>query len=152
MFIEGSEAKFDVNILGEFTNQSYIGTFRVRCILSPLEDIAADRKYRELLGDNYHLSRQDVRDKAFALSQLEARVISHPPFWENHRIGGGHIPDSNVLLEVLDKAIEAQEKYLAERKKEMEEKQEILTKAVENKKIEKEPELEPLTKEETLGE
>jgi hypothetical protein len=141
MQIEGSEAKFEISILGKFTKETYIGKFKVKCILSPLEEIEADKIYRDLLGNNYHLSDEIIKQKAFALAQLNVRILQAPPFWENDRIGGGHISDSNVILEVLDKAIEAQELYVEGKEKEMKERQEALTKAIKNKVIQKEPEL-----------
>lgn len=145
MQIEGSEAKFEINVLGKFTKQTYIGTFKVKCILSPLEEIEADKIYRELLGNNYHLSDETIKQKAFALAQLQVRVLQQPFFWENDRLGGGHIPDSNVILEILDKAVEAQEMYIESKEQEMKERQAALTKAIKNRVIEKEPELENVT-------
>lgn len=141
MQIEGSEAKFDIAIDGNITKQTYIGKFKVKCLLSPLEEIEADKIYRELLGNNYHLSEDIIKQKAFALAQLKVRIIEYPPFWENDYIGGGHLPDSNVLMEVLDKAIEAQEKFIEGKIKEKKERTETLTKAIKNKTIQKEPEL-----------
>lgn len=135
-------AKFSVNITGRLSKETYLGTFRVKCLISPLEEIAADRRYRDLLGDNSHLAQDHVRQKAFALAQLEQRVIEMPPFWESEIIPGGHIKDDNVILEILDHAIEAQEKYIQAKEKELEERRNRLTKKIKKKKIEKEPELE----------
>lgn len=134
-------AKFSINITGRHSKQTYMGTFRVKCLLSPLEEIAADKRYRDLLGSNSHLAQENVRRKAFALSQLEQRVIEMPAFWENDIIPGGHIQDDNVLLEVLDIAIEAQEKYIKDKEEELEERRKRLTKKIKTKKIEKEPEV-----------
>lgn len=142
--IEGSEAKFDVNILGNITKQSYIGTFKVKCLLSPLEDIEADKLYRDLLGNNFHLADKAVKDKALALAQLKVRVLEAPPFWENEYIGGGHISDSNVILDVIDLAIQAQEEYVKQKEEEMKQRQELLTKAIKNKQIEKDPEVDSI--------
>lgn len=134
-------AKFSINITGRHSKQTYIGTFRVKCLLSPLEEIAADKRYRDLLGANSHLAQENVRAKAFALAQLEQRVIEMPAFWENDIIPGGHIQDDNILLDVLDLAISAQEKYIKDKEQELEERRKRLTKKIKNKKIEKEPEL-----------
>lgn len=137
-------AKFTVNITGRHSKQSYMGTFRVKCLLSPLEEIAADKRYRDLLGSNSHLAQEHVRRQAFALSQLEQRIIEMPAFWENDIIPGGHIQDDNVLLDVLDMAIEAQEKYIALKAQELEDRRNRLTKKIKKKKIEKEPEIEEM--------
>ena len=142
MDIKGSEAVFSINLIGDRTNETYMGNFKVRCLLSPIQEIQADRTYRELLGTNSHLASEYVRQQAFALAQLEQRIIEAPPFWYNSTIGGGHIEDSNVLLDVLDKAIESQEKFYISKKKELEERQKRLTDMIKNKKIEKELDIE----------
>jgi hypothetical protein len=134
-------ATFTVNIIGRHSKSSYMGTFKVKCLLSPLEEIAADKRYRDLLGSNSHLAQERVRQQAFALAQLEQRIIAMPPFWENDTLPGGHISDDNVLLHVLDEAIEAQNKYIQGKEDELKERQQRLTKAIKKKKIEKEPEL-----------
>ena len=141
MELHGSEATFDIHSQGNKTNETYMGSFRVKCLLSPIEQIEADRLYREILGMNSHLATEHVRSLAFALSQLDQRIIEAPPFWENDRLGGGHIKDDNVVLEVLDAAIEAQEKYVEGKKKEMEERQKRMTEMIKKKAIEKEPEV-----------
>ena len=142
MIITDSEAKFDVNIIGERTNNSYLGSFRVKCILSPMEEIKADRMYRELMGQNPHLASEHVSQLAYALSQLNFRVIDSAPFWQGGEIPGGHIGDRNVILEVFDKSVEAQVTYIEQKENEMIEKQKQLAGMIRSKVIEKEPELE----------
>ena len=142
MEINGSQATFDLSIIGNKTNESYMGTFKAKCLLSPLEEIEADRLYREIIGQNAHLATEHVRRLAFALAQLDQRLVEFPPFWENDRLGGGHIEDDNIILEVLDRAIEAQEKFIEGKKKELEERQKRLTQMIKKKQIEKEPEVE----------
>lgn len=137
-------AKFSVNIIGRHSKDSYMGTFRVKCLLSPLEEIAADKRYRELLGDNSHLATEHVRRQAFALAQLEQRVMEMPPFWESDFIPGGHIKDDNVILDILDMAVEAQQKYIESKEKELEERRKSLTRKIKKKKIEKQPELDEI--------
>lgn len=150
-FIEQT-ATFPINVVGKLTKNSYMGTFKVKCLLSPLEEIAADKRYRDLLGDNSHLAQEHIRQQAFALAQLEQRVIEMPPFWENDLLPGGHVKDTNVVLHLLDMAIEAQEKYINIKEKEHKERQKRLTKNIKLKKIEKEPEIEevPATAEEEV--
>jgi hypothetical protein len=141
-----NEAKhtFTINIVGKHTKNSYMGTFTVKCLLSPMEEIAADRRYRDLLGQNSHLAQEHIRQQAFGLAQLEQRIIEMPPFWENSVLPGGHIEDPNVLMEILDVAILAQEEYIKSKEEELIERQKRLTKAVKKKRVEKEPEIEEL--------
>jgi len=142
MIITDSEAKFDVNIIGERTNSTYMGNFRVKCILSPLEEIKADRMYRELVGVNPHLASEHVSQMAYALSQLNFRVLESPPFWNQGEIPGGHIEDKNVILDIFDKTVEAQVTYIEQKGNELVEKQKRLAEMIKSKVIEKEPELE----------
>lgn len=146
--IEGSEANFTINVVGNITKETYMGKYKVKCILSPLEEIEADKIYRELLGNNYHLSDENIKQKAFALAQLKVRVLEYPPFWDNDFIGGGHVPDSNVILDVLELAIESQEKFIKDRQEDMKRRQDLLTNAINKKQIEKEPEIDNITDEE----
>lgn len=139
---DDTTADFDINEIGDKTNQSYMGHFKVKCLLSPMEEIAADKTYRELLGMNSHLAQEHIRQQAFALAQLDQRLIEFPPFWENTSLGGGHIQDRNIILHVLDRAIEAQEEFCKKKRDELRKKQEELTNLIKNKKIEKEPEVE----------
>lgn len=144
------KAIFKINVIGAKTKQTFMGAFKVKPMLSPIEIITADKRYREILGNNAHLASEHVRQLAFALTQLEQLIIEAPPFWfEDEMIGGGHITDLNVVLHVLDKAIEAQELYKEKQDKEFEESKERLSKMIINKTLVKQnEEQEPITKEE----
>jgi len=135
MRIEDGYGIFDVNIVGTFTNQTYLGTFKVKCLLSPMEQIKADKLYRDILGSNAHLTSNHVASLAYAASQLHIRIVEHPAFWEGESIGGSHIVDENVILDVIDKAIEAQAVFVEDKKKELIERQEVLANLIRNKKI-----------------
>ena len=135
MRIEDGYAVFDINIVGVHTNNSYYGTFKVKCLLSPIEQIKADKLYRDLLGNNAHLASNHVGQLAYAASQLHLRVTEAPPFWESNDLGGSHIEDENVILSVLDSAIEAQVKFVEEKKEELIKRQEILANRIRKKVI-----------------
>lgn len=135
MRIEDGCGFFDINIIGNKTNQTYMGNFKVKCLLSPIEQIKADKLYRDLLGDNAHLASNHVAQLVYALSQLHIRVLEAPPFWNNKDMGGGHLDDENVILEVLDSAIEAQTVFIKEKKDEMEKRQKQLADMIRGKQI-----------------
>jgi hypothetical protein len=134
-------ASFSLNVLGNISRETFMGNFQVKCILSPLEFIKADKLYRELLGEDSINAHQKARSNAFALSQLQYRVLRYPPFWENREIGGGHIDDDNVLGEVIELAIQAEEQYRTQKKKEADDIQKMLTKKIKKGEIEKELEI-----------
>ncbi len=134
-------ASFSINIIGNVSRETYMGNFKTKCVLSPLEFIKSDRMYRELLGNDPVNAHSTARNNAFALSQLQYRLIEVPPFWENREIGGGHISDDNVLTEVIELAIQAEDKYRKLKEKEAKEIKELLTKKIKSNEVEKEPEI-----------
>ena len=150
---EGSKAFFDFSSVGDRTNTTYMGEFCVKCVLSPIDSLKADRLYRELIGSiNPHLASQDAKNFAFALSQLKQRVLESPDFFKNREIDGGHL-DSNVLIGIVNQAIEAEEEYKNLQDEKTKKIQEMLAKRIRNKDIEPEPDSEEaITDEEDIPE
>lgn len=114
--IEGNTATWHLSMEGNIQG-TYTGLFRFKCFLSPSEKLAMGRDYRELLGANASLAYKHEDDLAFALAQLKYRVIDSPPFWSSAEgINGmkGDIPDAEIIMNVLDAAMAAEWKYLAE--------------------------------------
>ena len=137
MRIEDNIGIYQINILDDESNESYVGEFRVKCILSPLDLLAIDRDFRELLGPvNPIMASGDANNIAFALSQLRHRVLAYPPFWKGEVYDGGHLP-KKVLYAILDASIEVQEKFKKERQEEMAKIQARLVKQVKAGKIKK---------------
>lgn len=107
----GSFATFDYAGTGNKTKTHYMGTFKVKCLLSPLDKIKIDRTYRELVGStNPHMASKTATDYIFALSQLKYRVIESPDFFKNKEFDGGHL-DGNVLAEIINLCIDAEAEY-----------------------------------------
>src|SRR5581483_5180630 len=116
VIIEGNTARWDMRIEGSIYG-TYTGTFRFKCFLTPTEKLSAGRKYRELLGPNPTIALEHEDNLAFALAQLEHRIISAPPFWSStlqQNGQAGDIADENVVHEALDAAIAAQLKFAAQ--------------------------------------
>ncbi|HLD91728.1 MAG TPA: hypothetical protein VI911_12075 [Patescibacteria group bacterium] len=131
-------ATFYINVVGENSKETYLGTFTVKCFLSPLEFVKADKLYRDLLGPDLQNAHSVARSTSFAFAQLQQRVIKCPPFWENKEIGGGHIKDNNVLSEVLELSFMAQDEFVKSKEREVEDMQKSLTDSIRNGKIAKE--------------
>ena len=137
---EGSKAYFDYSGLGKDTNESYMGEFCVKTIISPLDSIKIDRLYRELLGSiNPHLASDATQNYAFALSQLKYRVLEMPEFFKNKELDGGHL-DASVLVEIINLAIEAEEEYKNEQEKKIQQIQAMLASKIKKKEIVKQEE------------
>jgi hypothetical protein len=106
--------RLDGNIHG-----TYVGAFRFKCYLSPLQQIAANREYREILGPNPSFASEHESFLAYALTQLKYRIISAPPFWasQNPATLAGDIADENIISAVLDAALGSEIKYKSQLKK-----------------------------------
>jgi hypothetical protein len=131
--IDGDVATWQLRAEGDI-HGTYAGTFKFRCYLTPMQEIAAGRKRRELLGSNPFAADEHESFMAYALSQLEQRVISAPPFWTaSIPTSGmaGDIPDVNVINQVLNAAGDAQLKYKQEKDKQKKEAIERAKKAAE---------------------
>ena len=118
---------FDYCSVGNITKQSYIGTFKVKTILSPMEFIKADKLYRELLGQNLHYASNLAQNYAFALSQLKQRIVEFPPFWEDRELNGSHVKDDNIVMEIMELAAETEALYREDKDKKATEIQTALT-------------------------
>lgn len=133
--IEGSKAYFDYHGVGKKTNDTYMGEFCVKTSLSPLDFLKADRLYRELIGSvNPHLATKEAQNFAFALSQLKYRIVEMPEFFKNKELDGGHL-DSNVLIEIVNLAIEAEEAYQEEQERKIKEMQDMLASRIKKREI-----------------
>ena len=108
--LEGSTATWDIRLEGNI-NGTYLGTFRFRCYLTPMQQIAAGREERDLLGPNLSLATEHERFLAYALSQLKYRIISAPPFWATDNAMPGDLADEEVVAAVMDAAVHAEIKY-----------------------------------------
>jgi hypothetical protein len=124
----------------------YTGLFKFRCALTPLQQIAANREYRELLGENITFAEEHVTFVTYALTQLKQRIVEAPPFWSATKSGfPGDIEDSDILQIVLEAAVQSELKYrevLTERRAEaLEKAKKAAELALDKKKKDKEEEL-----------
>lgn len=121
--IEGDVATWEMRMEGSVKG-TYVGVFKFRCYLTPLQNIAAGKEQRELLGSNMALATDHESFLAYALTQLKQRIISAPPFWSSttpNKALEGDLPDENVIEAVLDAAIRSEIKYKEDKKRKKEE-------------------------------
>ena len=106
-------ASFFVDIIAAADKSTYKGTFKVKCVLSPLEYIQSDAKYRELLGKtNPQFASEYVSQLAYALAQLRYRIIESPAWYKNEINGlDGSNVDDKILLHIFDRAVQSEEEY-----------------------------------------
>lgn len=120
-FNEDGTAEFQVRLVGDVTQQTYLGKFKVLSVMDPFQILNAGKRYRDLLGVNPAFASETELNLAFALAQLEFRVVEAPPFWNN-----GRLKDLNVIMSVFDLAIDVEEQYRIDQKKRVEESLELI--------------------------
>jgi hypothetical protein len=118
IMVESNTAIWNIQLTGDIAG-SYMGLFKFRCYLNPLQQIAANREYREMLGTNPSFASEHESFLAYALTQLKYRIISAPPFWAsaNPSSLGGDIADENIISAVLDAALTSEIKFKSQLKK-----------------------------------
>lgn len=140
MIIEGNTATFDIAIQDDLTMETYMGNFKVKCFLNPLETIRADRIYRELIGaTNSVMAGDTAQNYAFAISQLSVRIIDCPDFFKNPNapeLYGSHMPEK-VLIGVLNNSIDSETVFREQQKKAFENTQKRLLMKYKKNKIKK---------------
>jgi len=142
MQIEQDVATEFINIVGDVTKNSFQGTFRFKCFLTPLEEIKADRLFRELIGtSNSILTSDRVRNLSLALGQLKFRILESPAGWKHEEVDGSHL-DYNIIITVFNLAMTAEETYRKQKKEEYENLQKRLTTDVKKGKIKPQPKIE----------
>lgn len=94
-------------------NGTYQGVFKLRTGITPMQEIEADRDYRELLGKNTELISSHIENLAYALTQLKQRVISGPPFWFDgiSKFPGSQVRDKEIIEKVFEASVVAETKY-----------------------------------------
>jgi hypothetical protein len=114
--IENNIATWSINSVGDIQG-TYIGTFKFKCYLDPMEQIRANRDYRDMIGPNPLGTPEHESFLAYALTQLKYRIISSPPFWSSTQSVGGNLPDESIISEVLNASMDSEVKYRNQLKK-----------------------------------
>jgi hypothetical protein len=127
--------EFRVSVNGDKSGETYMGSFKCLRRLSHRQELARDRKYRELLGENPDSASQNAKDKAEVFADLYVCLAEVPAWWKEAGFGIDLV-DDNVISEVWSETIkirlaaikEVQDKGKAAeaRLKEMAEKQEVV--------------------------
>lgn len=95
---------FSVDIKGEVTGDSFVGSFTVKTKLSVKEHLRQDELYRSLLGVDNQNASIDSKNLATALAYLATRIVKAPDWW-NKMEGGLNCEDINVISEINNKCI-----------------------------------------------
>lgn len=141
---EENIATWEINITAPIGG-TYMGVFKFKTGLTPMQQIEADRDYRALLGSQApELATPYIERMCYTLSQLRQRVSKAPPFWyeSNNKFPGSHVKDEEVLTAVYEAALQSEIMFRDKLKKKREESlnklKTYLEKKVEEDKLEDE--------------
>jgi hypothetical protein len=107
---EDGTVTFRISEVGDRSRTTLQGPFRVKGSLSPYDELASGRDMRQLLGAEAVSATDHEVNLAYALSQLRHRIVESPSFWleaSRESFGGAEL-DHNIILKVLNMAIEAE--------------------------------------------
>lgn len=138
MRIEDFKAYYHHSSVGNTSGETYMGDFIFRVGLNPMMVIESDRYYRELLGGNPLVATTAAQEMAFAVSQLKYRVIKAPAWWESVFDPESNFFDYGLLIEVLNKAIEAENSFKEQTQERLKQTQERVSKMIRTKAVKQE--------------
>jgi hypothetical protein len=102
-------SSFAISIIGNETQQPFTGTFKVKTLLTRLEQFRADQLRRDLLGPNPEAAMPQLIGEAFIHSQLKVRLLEAPDWFKNSNYGL-ELLDSNITPEIFEKCMAEVEK------------------------------------------
>ncbi len=109
MELPKNESTFEVDVVGEATFKKYEGQFTVRCILTMGEKHAMEREKSRLIGNNANPS-EELQGIAIIFSNLRAKIIEGPEWWKQSA-GGATVKDENVLVEIFNGVLKAEDEW-----------------------------------------
>jgi len=99
-----------ISCVGNKTGKPYNGSFTIMTVTTNRIDFQADLRRRQILGPSPDGTppAANLQWKAFMLGQLFARIQTSPSWWESSDYGLD-LEDDNVVTEVYNKLLEAEE-------------------------------------------
>ena len=113
---------FTINVVGEVTGESYVGTFKVKPVLNHNEQLTRDALRREYLSRGPEQEKATVRAQNVAAILAEINVRIAPgtdaaptaPTWWKESDGGLNLYDDDVIAEIQDQISKIDKKFKAE--------------------------------------
>ncbi len=95
--------------MGDTTFKEYEGQFTVRCILTMGQKHAMELEKSRLLG-SYVNPTEELRGLAIILANLRHKVVDGPEWWKQSG-GGSNLKDENVLVDIYNKVLKAEDEW-----------------------------------------
>lgn len=109
-----NQAEFTINLDGDVTGEKWHGKFTVKTRLSHSDHLLIDSLRRKYLGANPESASPRALSTAQAFSELAVRIVEAPPWWINN---GMDLADDNLITEVYESAVKAENDAIEEIKK-----------------------------------
>lgn len=109
MFLPSTEAQIEFECTGETTSKRYSGSFTIKCVLNNFEATEVILRSDRYNGGSQTLPVQTALFNR-AIAELEMRVRSSPEWWAKSD-SGRLIYDQNVVFELFNKVLEAQQEW-----------------------------------------
>lgn len=103
--------------IGDVTGQKYVGSFRIKVILSHDDRFTIERTYKQMLPDDKGVV-DEIKLKCGGISELESRIVEAPAWWKDSR-NGRDLVDSTPIYDLLVAVSEQYENWKQELKKEV---------------------------------
>lgn len=131
-----SPETIEINEIGSLSGTPYMGTFKIKTMLSRADRFAADEQRRKILGFDANAAMPGLQGEAMMLGQLYVRVLDGPDWWKNTRFGLD-LPDDNIIGTLFAKAMEKESERIENIKKKAEEALKTMVAADEKEKKKK---------------
>jgi hypothetical protein len=110
MLMTNEPVGFSINLVGDFSGNTWVGDFKTKPRLSYRDQLRKDQIRRELLGgERTEQASEDAMSFANLFSSLAVRLTETPTWWKEMN-GGIDLLDENVVLEVWKKTMEIAKK------------------------------------------
>ncbi len=111
--IDVQPVTFNIKIVGETTSQEYVGSFKVRPVLTQAEQLQRDGIMRDLLGGRASEASPRAVSQALLLAEIQVRSLDTPMFWKEAK-NGLALFDENVMGTVYDRIQEVEKEWRAD--------------------------------------
>jgi hypothetical protein len=103
------EKTFKIDVIGEDSGIHYEGDFTVKTILTMSGRHTLELEKTRLMADYANPSRGLI-GLSVSLATIRAKIVKAPSWWEEQK-QGAEIIDENVILEIYDKTVKAEQDW-----------------------------------------
>jgi hypothetical protein len=97
--MKNNEKDFEINLIGDRSNEKWLGTFVCNKILSHRQQLLEDQLYQEHLGKGFANASPRAREQAEILARIKVSLVKWPDWWKELGMGMDSV-DDNLITEV----------------------------------------------------